>query len=208
MEAFQIFLVLLGLGIIAISYLISEKLIAGNKTGQENPGDGQIRDVWTPKDEKHVKERLDLILKEKMDDTVLGADDQMSQISNEKIMAVSEFSDQILEKINQNHTEAVFLYNMLNEKETEIKTLMGEIDKEKGHIGDKPEEQPDPAPEVDSYELKKDIVESWNEMGQNNNSQILALYKDGKSVMEIAKLLDLGQGEVKLVVDLSRGGKL
>ena len=46
-------------------------------------------------------------------------------------MAVSEFSDQILEKIEQNHKEVVFLYDMLNEKENEMKEFVQEIDKSK-----------------------------------------------------------------------------
>jgi DNA-binding NarL/FixJ family response regulator len=41
----------------------------------------------------------------------------------------------------------------------------------------------------------------------NNNQQILELYSQGKSVLEISKLLDLGQGEVKLVIDLFKGKK-
>ena len=36
----------------------------------------------------------------------------------------------------------------------------------------------------------------------NNNDRILSLHKEGKSNMAIAKELDLGVGEVKLVLDL------
>ena len=41
----------------------------------------------------------------------------------------------------------------------------------------------------------------------NNNERILKLNAEGKSVVEIAKELGLGIGEVKLVIDLFRGGK-
>ena len=36
----------------------------------------------------------------------------------------------------------------------------------------------------------------------NKNEQILALHKEGKSEVEIAKALDCGLGEVKLVLGL------
>ena len=36
----------------------------------------------------------------------------------------------------------------------------------------------------------------------NRNDEIIALHKSGKSVMEISKLLGMGQGEVKLIIDL------
>ena len=38
------------------------------------------------------------------------------------------------------------------------------------------------------------------------NAQMLALYKQGKSILEISKMLHVGQGEVKLIVSLY-GGK-
>ena len=41
----------------------------------------------------------------------------------------------------------------------------------------------------------------------NNNEKILELNAAGKSNVEIAKELGLGIGEVKLVIDLFRGGK-
>lgn len=41
----------------------------------------------------------------------------------------------------------------------------------------------------------------------NNNEKILELSRQGKSNVEIAKALGLGIGEVKLVVDLFKGGK-
>ncbi|MCM1307935.1 MAG: DUF6115 domain-containing protein [Butyrivibrio sp.] len=41
----------------------------------------------------------------------------------------------------------------------------------------------------------------------NNNERILELSREGKSNVEIAKTLGLGIGEVKLVVDLYKGGR-
>ncbi len=42
----------------------------------------------------------------------------------------------------------------------------------------------------------------------NNNDRILKLHGEGKSNLEIAKILGLGIGEVKLVVDLFKGDEL
>ena len=46
-----------------------------------------------------------------------------------------------------------------------------------------------------------------NSLSSNYNTQILTLYSQGRTVMEISKLLGLGQGEVKLVIDLFKGKK-
>lgn len=53
-------------------------------------------------------------------------------------------------------------------------------------------------------EENKDITVFEN---GNNNEKILELSRAGKSNVEIAKTLGLGIGEVKLVVDLFKGGK-
>lgn len=45
------------------------------------------------------------------------------------------------------------------------------------------------------------------EEGGNNNERILALSSQGMSQVEIAKELGIGLGEVKLVIDLFRGGR-
>lgn len=45
------------------------------------------------------------------------------------------------------------------------------------------------------------------EDGGNNNERILALSSQGMSQVEIAKELGIGLGEVKLVIDLFRGGR-
>ena len=45
---------------------------------------------------------------------------------------------------------------------------------------------------------------TWEHGQDNNNEKILRLYKKGKSAVMIAKELELGIGEVRLVIDLFR----
>ncbi len=53
----------------------------------------------------------------------------MERVSNEKIMAVSEYSDTVLNTIHKNHEEAVFLYDMLNDKHSHLKDTAASVDK-------------------------------------------------------------------------------
>ncbi len=50
----------------------------------------------------------------------------LERITNEKIMAVNEYSDTVLEEINKNHKEVMFLYDMLNDKQKNLKTTVTE----------------------------------------------------------------------------------
>ena len=49
--------------------------------------------------------------------------DALEHLSNEKIKELSEYSDTVLAEINKNHTEVMFLYDMLNEKARKFTTI-------------------------------------------------------------------------------------
>lgn len=49
--------------------------------------------------------------------------------TNEKIMAISEYSDTVMENMNKTHNEIMFLYNMLNDKHTELTGLATDLQK-------------------------------------------------------------------------------
>lgn len=249
----DICLVIVGIGIIIISYIVSAKLDA--ETGKNKTETAKV-DVWSEKEEQRIRERIENIVADRMEDAMIKTDDQLSQITNEKIMAVSEFSDQILEKIKQNHTEVIFLYDLLNDKDTEIKKLLQEITEAtlgakhvvtgaSEHSKEKQKKEETKAVEIkrskkdmlehaeeemnapsngrnedealESVEgvghkiakaLEESVQKSKNtESNTNKNDQILKLYNEGKSIIEIAKLLELGQGEVKLVIALFQGNK-
>ncbi len=247
----DIFLVVAGVGLIILSYIVSDKMDAKNEKKEPETAKG---DIWTPKDEKRIRDRIEDIVADRTEEAMIRTDDQLSQISNEKIMAVSEFSDQILEKIKQNHTEVVFLYDMLNEKDSEVKKLLQEINTTKIKaeavirntsaeaqntkiqekiVIERPKTAMDileqSAKEKKSITSKKSKEETVTKTGQadkivkviedvamvnrnmeaqdNKNAQILRLYEEGNSIIEIAKNLGLGQGEVKLVIDLFLGIK-
>ncbi len=50
----------------------------------------------------------------------------LERITNEKIMAVNEYSDTVLDEINKNHKEVMFLYDMLNDKQKNLKNTVTE----------------------------------------------------------------------------------
>lgn len=132
MEGNSVLLIIVGIAIIFISYIISEKIIDKNTSDQSDISFDQsaIDNIWKEKEEEFYK-NLDAKIKERADETIDYVEDKLAHVSNEKIMALSEYSDQILEQIDKNHKEVVFLYDMLNEKENEMKEFVQEIDKSK-----------------------------------------------------------------------------
>lgn len=191
---------------------------------------------------KEAEKLIQQILEEKTEDAVVKADDYLSKISNEKIMAVNDFSSQILERIDSNHKEVVFLYEMLNQKEEEIKHIVQKFESEKQQMQDTVEDVSRLSKQLNTKLKKTDTsgtkksadtavkktVTKTNEAEQpaekpipatenqsngqmeftemlspdSRKEEILRLYKQGKSILEISKSLGMGQGEVKLIIGL------
>lgn len=203
MEPLEIVLLVLGIIIIIVSFfLVGSKQEVNESTLRK---DLSLDQVFSKEEIQDFNKGIINELKVACEDTIDLAEADLSKLSNEKIIAVSEFSDQILEKINSNHEEVVFLYKMLNDKEKEIKETVKEAsivqrlsNEQKDDIVEpKTAEADNKYPSFTSKE--KDMSD---QKVSNNNEEILSLYSEGKSVFEISKLLDLGQGEVKLVIDL------
>lgn len=232
MSPLEIALIVIGIVIIIISCRLVDK--APDRATQTAGRSVSLEDCFTEEDRKQMKDKLNELLSGVSEEIIVRTDDSLSKLSNEKIMAVNDFSEQILEKINQNHEEVIFLYNMLNDKEKDLKSAVREIDSSKKKVQDimeikargdnqqavkntkapavkntDPKTPKNEAETKTSDNLKKPSNDKseLNIAGSNNNTQILTLYSKGKSIMEISKLLGLGQGEVKLVIDLFKGKK-
>lgn len=207
MSPIEIVLIVLGIIVVIVSCVIMRP--KDKTVNSKSKGITSFEEVFTKDEIKAMKERMYEQLTEVSEDIIIKVDQNLSQISNETIMEVSEYSDQVLEKINRNHEEVVFLYNMLSEKEKELKTAMREVvipRKVMEETIEKNDMEIDSSEELDQlYETVDNIALS--ELDTNHNAQILSLHNRGKSIVEISKILGLGQGEVKLVIDLFRGRK-
>lgn len=210
MTLIEILLILIGAGIIIISCFLIDKSPTQDVALSFEDRESMKREL-SETEKAEIKQNIDAIITDSVQGTVLKTEDELSRISNEKIIAVSDFSNQIIEKISQNHEEVVFLYNMLNEKESEIKDSIKQLDGTKEIVSTKvndnkgtTEVPQNKKPENPSNDLNQfqQVNNPAFEINNNNNDKILELYLQGKSIIDISKSLELGQGEVKLVIDL------
>lgn len=119
----EILLILIGILAFVASFLLPEKYLKGQKI---EISEEKINALL----EEKVKD-ASFEIEEKVDETISAAAEKteryMERISNEKIMAIQEYSDTVLGQINKNHEEAVFLYDMLNNKYAQVKNATVEI---------------------------------------------------------------------------------
>lgn len=143
------------------------------------------------------------------EDIISKTEEYLNRLSNEKIMAVSEYSDQILEKMDRNHEEVIFLYNMLTNKEKELKETLKELNDAQRKVREllaniRNERDHENFMNASFKDYTGNIEEDHNNSHSvmKKNEEILNLYSQGMSVLEISKKLGVGQGEVKLIIDL------
>lgn len=202
-----IVLIIVGIAIIIISCFMVDKTDKKSKDFVLNTGlDEKVMDI------SELKQQVEEMCQETTEGYLYKTENQLSQLSNEKIIAVNDFSEQILEKIKLNHEEVVFLYNMLGEKEEELKTLMRNADKQK-KVMEEASLRSETAKDTNVSKSKKNVsqvkveqkqtlIPEDSEASSNSNQKILELFSQGFSIVDISKALEIGQGEVKLVVDL------
>lgn len=277
MTGLEIALLTIGLIVIVASFVFSSK----------SDGDTMhnVKDVtFTDKQKEDIKKQIMDILGEQIENVKEQTEISLDKLSNQKMLEINEYSDTILQEINRNHNEVMFLYDMLNEKKKEINNTVRDMNVTKKEI-EKSKIVPKKQTVIDSIKdmsedtggfmaseellreeqkdvdtRKKDILNQLDAVVEavsddvsadleavekkpkkrtstgrtaakrmketvkketlrednrdpkafetgNNNEKILQLSKEGKSNVEIAKELGLGIGEVKLVIDLFKGGK-
>ena len=192
----------------------------------------------------------------------------LERVTNEKMLALGEYSDSVLSEIDKNHKEVMFLYDMLSDKHAalentvkevnstvkqaestakDVKISLEETQKSAESLRKKDEAVfPAPVTQIASDAAGEQDAEGFHELetpvlsmkeaepkilkepkkpatrtrkkaedmpadmstitagvtGGNNNEKILAMHRQGRSNMAIARELGLGVGEVKLVIDL------
>lgn len=131
MDIIVIICLIIGVGCIGASFFIKEKADINNhekeKIAEEIRGralsEDSVKKVMT-RVEKGFSEKLSAISEDKLG----GFADKMSEIANDKMLAINDMSGQLMEKIEQNHKEVIFLYDMLNEKSDYLKDFSAKID--------------------------------------------------------------------------------
>lgn len=126
MNWLEVILLIFGVSAFAGSFLIKRK--------SEDAGKGQQVDVELirsiiEKEMADAKERVTEVIDETLEYAVEKTERASERISNEKIMAISEYSETVLADINKAHQEVMFLYDMLNDKHNNLKETVKHVDK-------------------------------------------------------------------------------
>lgn len=127
MEITEIVLLAAGGIIFILSFLIPDK--KGEVSEQSRSlAKSEIADMVSNEMES-IRGQVDDAVEEAVTYAMEKTERSLERLSNEKIMAVNEYSDTVLAEIHKNHEEAMFLYDMLNNKHTNLKETVSTVDR-------------------------------------------------------------------------------
>ena len=110
MGAMEVFLIITAVIVIAVSFCIKEK--SDKNEDEKKSGQDEVKAVTQEMIKEEIQNQLAMI----SDDMLENTEAKLDKIANQKIMAVGNYSEDVLKNIEENHNEVMFLYNMLNEK--------------------------------------------------------------------------------------------
>lgn len=246
MSVTEIILLIVAIALLVLSCVMIDK---DKEDTKEQEKEDKI--TLTKEEREAISAQLDEMVKEAVANHLIETDDKLGQITNEKIIAISDFSTQLLEKMELNQKEVVFLYDTLCQKQEEIKTTFTKMEtirrenkefleklanlmaskgrvkvEKKNEKSMRIEPNEEPLKDMENRQVKNQaqflihdakensdknpeeesavqpVDESAEPEDKSRKEEILKLYNKKVSIKDISKQLDIGQGEVKLIIDL------
>lgn len=220
MTAVEITLIIAGIIFLLVSFLVQEKLSPRDVENITSLSENELK-IIVEKQLKNAGDQVENVIADVVDEQKETTKRDLEKETNEKIMAIDEYSNTVLESMNKTHNEILFLYSMLNDKHTELTDLAVQLQQfseqmkntenevlENLALAAKDVQQKVSETEpIDENEMLRASFETLQEAQDqvNHNDRILALHQQGLSDVEIARELGLGLGEIKLVIGLFKG---
>ena len=130
----EIALLVIGVIIFVISFLMPE--VPMRKSDREIEAEQKEARRLVEAEVDTMRLRVGEATSETVGYAVDKAERSLEKVSNEKIMAVGEYAETVLEEINKNHQEVMFLYDMLKDKQTDLSNTIREADAAVSRIED------------------------------------------------------------------------
>lgn len=128
MDVIEILLLIAGVIIFVLSFLIPVKGETKLDGDSEKLARGEVKQLVAD-EMAAVRGHVDEVVEEAVAYAMEKTERSLERLSNEKIMAVKEYSDTVLGEIHKNHEEAMFLYDMLNNKHVNLKNTVSEVNR-------------------------------------------------------------------------------
>lgn len=126
MTGVEIILLLIGAVFMIGSFFVAEKLSTSELNQIARLSENELNNI-IGKGLDQAKTKIEDAIENQIDESMDKTDRALEKVTNEKIMAISEYSDTVIGSMNKVHNEIMFLYNMLNDKHTELTGMASDL---------------------------------------------------------------------------------
>lgn len=220
MNTLEMWLLVIGIIITVISFILVAR--SNQQIDDRHLRDNIIIDSQDEMISKAIIEKkteFEESIKDIIEEYIENSKRELNQTTNEKMIVIQGFADQLIEDIKNNREEVFFLYQILNEKENTFKnsdiSLSTNVREQKPEYGQVEQLKVSKTNNFNASK-KENLKQEINNTGNTSESgfdsedkkekykEIIGLYNQGNSIAEISKILSLGQGEVKLYIDINK----
>ncbi len=126
MTGVEIFLLLAGCIFMAGSFFITEKLSPSELDKIAELSQAELKRI-VDNEISNAGPRIEDAVDNQIDASSDMVQRALEKETNTKIMAISEYSDSVIEEMNKTHNEIMFLYSMLNDKHGELTGMVSDL---------------------------------------------------------------------------------
>ncbi len=128
-------LLLIGSIFLIGSFFVAERLSSSELSQVAELSEDELKKI-IGRELANAEERTRHMIDEQIEASIDKVDRALGRETNEKIMAISEYSDTVIENMNKTHNEIMFLYSMLNDKHTELTGMVSDLQRLAADIRD------------------------------------------------------------------------
>lgn len=140
-------LLLIGVVFMIGSFFVTEKLSPSELNQIAELSEEELKRI-IDRGLKNAETRIEDTIDEQVDQSSEKVDRSLEKVTNDKIMAISEYSDTVIESMNKTHNEIMFLYSMLNDKHTELTGMAADLQRLAADVRSLEEKAPLTAPQA------------------------------------------------------------
>lgn len=142
-------LLLIGVVFMIGSFFVTEKLSPSELNQIAELSEEELKRI-IDRGLKNAETRIEDAIDEQVGQSSEKVDRSLEKVTNDKIMAISEYSDTVIESMNKTHNEIMFLYSMLNDKHTELTGMAADLQRLAADVRSLEEKAPLTAPQAAS----------------------------------------------------------
>lgn len=125
MHAAEIIVLIAGAILFTVSFFMSDR--GNGASGLDEEQERKLIKELLDKEVEGARFRIDEAAMEAVNENKDRMERALDRITNEKMSAVDEYSNTVLDQIHKNHDEVMFLYDMLNNKHAQVKNTAAEL---------------------------------------------------------------------------------